>query len=130
MPAMTTRPIFATVLAVAALALAGCGSDAGSAPATLPPNVGLLVTAGPGIKFGATEYTAPAGTELVALQNNDTQRHTLLFVDTDNKTLPGKLDVTKSGSIDTREFSLEPGIYKMICDVPGHEAMKATLTVD
>lgn len=129
---MTPRSILTTSVAgLLALALSGCGSDsAGDAPATVPADVGLEVDAGPGLKFGSENYTAAAGTLTVALVNRDSQLHTMVIVDSDNKTLPGELEVGKSGDIDVGEYDLTPGTYKLLCLVPGHSDMKATLTVD
>jgi plastocyanin len=132
MPIMTPRTIV-TSAAVTLAALAGltaCGSDGDSTAKTLPANVGLEVDAGPGIRYAKDSYTAIAGDVLVALVNNDTQRHTLLVIAEDGTTLPGHLEVAKSGAFDTKEFTLAAGTYKLICDVPGHEDMKATLTVN
>jgi plastocyanin len=130
MPAMSTRTVLtASVLALAGMALAACGSDGGGSGATLPADVGLVVDAGPGLKFGAESYTSAAGDVVIALENKDTQRHTMLIVDGDNRTLPGHLEVSTSGQIDSNDYALVPGEYKLICDVPGHEDMKATLTV-
>jgi len=135
MPAMKLRPIaHLSVAATAALALAlsACGSDSGSSSAdTVPTDVGLEVDAGPGIKFGSTEYETAAGTDVtIALVNKDTQKHSLVVVQPDGKTLPGELEVGKSGSVDVGTFDLAAGTtYELLCLVPGHENMKATLTV-
>ena len=128
---MTPRTIVTSaVVTFAALAgLTACGGDGDAAANTLPADVGLEVDAGPGIRFAKDSYSATAGDVLVALVNKDTQRHTMLIVAEDGRTLPGHLEVAKSGAVETNEFTLEAGTYKLICDVPGHEAMKATLTV-
>lgn len=131
MPGMTRRTIITTSVAgLLAVALSACGgSDSNSAPATVPANVDLEVEAGPGLKFGQDSYAATAGTNTVALVNRDTQLHSMVFVDSDKRTLPGELKVGKSGEIDTGEFDLAPGTYQLLCLVPGHDNMKATLTV-
>lgn len=128
---MTPRTIVTSaVVTLAALAgLTACGGDGDGAANTLPADVGLEVDAGPGIRFAKDSYSAPAGDVLVALVNKDTQRHTMLIVAEDGRTLPGHLEVAKSGAFETNEYTLEAGTYKLICDVPGHEDMKATLTV-
>ena len=42
---------------------------------------------------------------------------------------PGELEVAKSGALKTGEYTLAAGTYKILCLIPGHENMKATLTV-
>jgi uncharacterized cupredoxin-like copper-binding protein len=38
--------------------------------------------------------------------------------------------VTSNGDTDEDTVELEPGDYQIYCDIPGHESMKATLTVE
>ena len=101
----------------------------GSTAETVPADVGLEVDAGPGIKFATTSYSAVAGDVKVVYKNLDAQRHTLAIIAADGTTLPGELEVFKSGDIEVRNFTLVSGTYKLICTVPGHENMKATLDV-
>lgn len=124
--------VFATSLVVglATVSFSACGgSSSGSSAETVPADVGLEVDAGPGIKFAATSYSAVAGDVKVAYKNLDAQRHTLAIIAADGTTLPGELEVFKSGDIEVRNFTLTSGTYKLICTVPGHENMKATLEV-
>ena len=128
---MTTRTFFATTIAgLATLTLAGCGSSSGSSSSkTIPTDAGLVVYAGPGIKFDQTQYTATAGSVKLAYSNRDAQRHTLDVINS-SKTVVGKeLKVNQSGDLDTGTYDLPAGTYTIQCLVPGHEAMKATLTV-
>jgi plastocyanin len=128
---MKTRQIIATGLgALAALTLAAaCSSDSGKPAATLPADVGLVIYAGPGIKFDQTAYTVAAGDVKIAYQNRDAQRHSLDIVD-DSKTVIGKeLVVNKSGDTELSTYTLTPGTYTLECLVPGHDAMRAKLTV-
>ena len=129
---MTTRKFLAaTVAGLAALALAGCGSDSGSGTSnTIPADVGLTVYAGPGIKFDKTEYTATAGTVKVAYSNRDAQRHTLAIITTDKVVVGGELTVGQNGDLDVGTYDLSAGTYTLQCTVPGHDAMKARLTVE
>ena len=118
------------IVGLAAIAFSACGGSSSGSPAeTVPADVGLEVDAGPGIKFAATSYTAAAGDVKVAYRNVDAQRHTLAIIAADGTTLPGELEVFKSGDIDVRSYTLAIGTYKLICTVPGHENMKATLDV-
>ena len=113
----------------AALALAGCGSDSGGSSATIPSDAGLVVYAGPGIKFDQTEYTATAGSVKVAYSNRDAQRHTFDIIDADKTVIGKELAVGKSGDLDVGTYDLAAGTYTLECLVPGHDAMRATLTV-
>ena len=121
------RTIFAALIAVFALSACGGGS---SAPAeTIPSDAGLVVKNVKSIRFDKSEYSATAGNVKVVTVNEDTVRHTLLIVK-DGVKLPNfKLVVAQEGAIDVGEINLAAGSYTLICDVPGHQNMKATLTV-
>jgi uncharacterized cupredoxin-like copper-binding protein len=48
----------------------------------------------------------------------------------DGVTIPNfKLVVPQEGAIDVGVINLAAGSYTLICDVPGHQNMKANLTV-
>jgi plastocyanin len=130
MPDMQTRHIIASSVAgLAALALAGCGSDSAGSSATIPADAGLVVYAGPGIKFDKTDYTATAGTVKVAYSNRDAQRHSLDIVNSDKTVIGSELVVGKSGDLEVGSYDLPAGTYTLECLVPGHDSMRATLTV-
>ena len=124
----TSRNLQTALLAAAVVATSACGSASNSA-ATLPADVGLEVDAGPGIRFDATGYTVNAGKVKVAYVNRDSQRHTLVIIDANKVQLPGELEVATSGAFELKEYDLQPGTYTLFCNVPGHQNMKATLTV-
>lgn len=127
---MTRRTLAAAVASLSLLALTACGSSSGSsAPNTIPADAGLVVRAGPGIRFDKSDYTAAAGTLKLAYVDDDAQLHTLVLVAPDGSTLPHELEVNRSGAIDVGTYTLTPGTYKVLCRIPGHENMKATLTV-
>lgn len=114
---------------VAAVTLGACGGG-DSAPAdTLPAGLGLTVTAIPSIRWDASAYTASAGEVSVGLVNEDSVRHTLIIAKDGTKISDFKLVAPKKGSADTGVITLEAGEYTLLCDVPGHQNMKATLTV-
>ena len=123
------RTTAALAVSVACVALAACGGG-DSAPAdTLPASVGLTVTAVPSIRWDATEYQATAGEVIIGLVNEDSVRHTLIIAKDGTKIPDFKLEAPKKGSVDSGNLSLEAGEYTLLCDVPGHQNMKATLTV-
>lgn len=128
---MQTRPLIATtIVGLAAFALAGCGgSSSDSSSATIPADAGLVVYAGPGIKFDKTEYTATAGSVKVAYENRDAQRHSFDIINADKTVIGKELVVGKSGDLDVGTYDLPAGTYTLQCLVPGHEAMRATLVV-
>ena len=106
------------------------GSSSGETTTTAAPvPVTLQVFSGPGLKFDAANYTATAGVVHVVYENRDSQRHTLAFIGTDGKSVAKDLEVVKSGSKTEADITFVAGTYKVICTVPGHNAMKATLTV-
>jgi plastocyanin len=121
------------VLAVAALAIVGCGEDDdaeanGSTPA---PEADLTVEAHD-IDFDSDEYRLAPGEQRVAyLQEGDT-RHTLVVETADGAAVDGfELEVDDSSS-DVGTIDLEAGRYTLYCDVAGHReaGMQADLVVD
>lgn len=118
-------------LAVVGLALSSCGGSGTDAPAeTLPPDA-FVVKAVSGLKFDANNYgPIAAGDVQFGYLNEDSVRHTLILAKDGVKVPNFKLDVSKKGSIDFDVVTLEAGTYQVICDVPGHNNMKAVLTVE
>jgi plastocyanin len=126
-PRLSLRTVFAALIAVSALSACGGGS---SAPAeTIPADAGLVVKSIQSIRFVASEYSATAGEIKVAFSNEDTVRHTLLVVQDGVKVPDFKLVVPEKGALDVGNINLAAGSYTLICDVPGHQNMKANLTV-
>ena len=126
-PRLSLRTLFVALIAVSALSACGGGS---SAPAeTIPADAGLVVKSVKSIRFDASEYSATAGEIKVAFSNEDTVRHTLLVVQDGVKVPDFKLVVPEKGALDVGNINLAAGSYTLICDVPGHQNMKATLTV-
>ena len=124
---LSLRTFFAALVAIFALSACGGGT---SAPAqTIPSDAGLIVKNVKSIRFDKSEYSAAAGNVKVVTVNEDTVRHTLLVVKDGVKVPDFKLVVAEEGAIDVGEINLAAGSYTLICDVPGHQNMKATLTV-
>ena len=120
------RPLVGLLLA--ASVAAGCSSSSAT-PDTVPAGTNLEVHAVSGLRFDKTAYEVAAGESLVAYVNDDTIRHTLVVVK-DGTTVSGfELQVNKKGDVDSGSVTLEPGTYELFCTVPGHQSMKAALTV-
>ena len=116
-----------SVVAVA-IALSACSSSTAT-PETLPATVDLEVRAVSGLKFDKSAYEATAGDIEVGYVNDDTIRHTLVVVEGDTKVGTLELQVNKRGDVDTGTINLPAGNYSVFCTVPGHQNMKADLTV-
>ena len=121
-----------TVLATASLGLlAACGGGTSAPADTLPAGLDLLVKAVPSIRFDAEKYgPVKAGEVLVGYSNEDSVRHTLILAKDGTKVPNFRLVIANKGSVDSGSVTLEAGTYTLICDVPGHSNMKATLTVE
>ena len=110
--------------------LAACGGGGTSAPAETVPADAFVVTAVSGLRFDAESYgPISAGPIVFGYKNEDSIRHTLILAKGDLKVPNFKLVVDESGSVDSGAVTLDAGTYTIICDVPGHSNMKATLTV-
>lgn len=132
-PPIVTPGRARVVLAVAVLAIGGCGEDdgAGASGPTPAPEADLTVEAHD-IDFDSDEYRLAPGEQRVAyLQEGDT-RHTLLVETADGAAVDGfELEVNDSSS-DVGTVDLEAGRYTFYCDVTGHReaGMEADLVVE
>lgn len=128
---MKTRLVAPVVLAVsAAIGLAACGGGS-STPATVPADADVVVRAKDGIVWDAKSYEAAAteGKVTIYAVNDSGIAHNLYVLGADDKVIGGHIDLPKRGADDTLVFPLEPGTYQIVCKVPGHSNMKATLTI-
>jgi|GEM_PF-268990 plastocyanin len=121
--------LVAGALAISSLAFAACGGGDSGPADTVPADTQLVVKAVPSIRFDATSYTATAGDISVGYVNEDSVRHTLIVVKDGEKVPNFKLEIGKKGDADYGNITLEAGNYVLFCDVPGHQNMKADLTV-
>jgi plastocyanin len=112
-----------------ALALAGCSSSSGSSD-TVPAGA-TLIKAEQAITWDAKTYTATAvdGKVTISLRNESSLPHNLHLLDAKNVDKGIALTVEGNGDLHTGTVSLPPGAYKVICTIPAHGNMKATLTV-
>lgn len=119
------------LIAGLALVAASCGGSSTDAPAETLPADALVVKAVAGLRFDAQQYgPVPAGEVLIGYSNEDTVRHTLILAKDKVKVPNYKLEVNRKGSVDSASVTLEAGTYEVICDVPGHGNMRATLIVE
>ena len=116
------------VAVAAAFALSAC-SGSTATPETLPTTVDLEVRAVSGLKFDKSAYDATAGDIEIGYVNDDTIRHTLVVIEGDTKVGNLELQVNKRGDTDFGSINLPAGNYVLLCTVPGHQSMKADLTV-
>jgi plastocyanin len=123
-------------LVITGALLAGCGGDddgGGGGGDGLSTGSGdgdgggtVTVVAQDSLRFDRDEYTAAAGAVTLDYENGGNLTHTLLIDGVDDF----KLSVTSNGDTDEGSVELEPGDHRIFCDVPGHESMEATLTVE
>ena len=124
---MARRITVAAALAVAALSVAGCGSDSSTSayvPPTGPP-VKTIQLSGENFAFIPSTISAPAGILQFNLKSTD-GLHSLVI-----EGIAGfQVEVT-SGSSSSGKVDLKAGKYTFYCDIPGHRAagMVGTLTV-
>ncbi len=116
-------------LAALGIALPACSSSSSTPAETLPATTDLEVHAISGLKFDKTSYEVGAGDISVGYINEDSIRHTLVVVQGDTKVSGFELKVNKKGDIDSGSVTLAAGNYVLFCTVPGHQNMKADLTV-
>ena len=117
-------------LSATALLLTSCSSGTSAPTETLPMGA-TVIKAVPSLRFDADTYgPISAGEVTFGYVNEDTVRHTLILAKGDTKVPNFKLVISKKGDVDSGTVTLEKGEYTLICDVPGHSNMKATLTVE
>lgn len=127
----TPRLLIAPVVLGATALLSACGGSGSSEPAETVPAGAFVVKAVPTLKFDAERYgPIPAGDITFGYVNDDTVRHTLIIAKGDEKVPNFKLVIERKGSVDSGSVNLSAGEYTLICDVPGHANMRATLTVE
>ena len=107
------------------------GGDADDAAATSPSDEsGVVVRALEGIRWENDAYSAPAGEVRIVLENTSSIPHNLAIVDAASTQLPTTLETPSRSDTDEATVSLQPGVYSLICIIPGHSNMNSTLTVD
>jgi plastocyanin len=132
MPTMTTRRFapLAALFVAGLTTLAACGGGA-STGGTVPADADVVVKAVEGVAWNEKSYEATAtdGKVTIYAENNSSIAHNLYVLDANDKTQGTFVDLPTKGSHDTRVIPLAPGTYQIVCKVPGHNNMNATLTV-
>jgi plastocyanin len=124
--------IGALVITAATLAACGGDDDGGGGGDGLSTGSGgggggpVTVVAQDSLSFDRDDYAASAGEVTIDYENGGNLTHTLLIDGVDDF----KLSVAANGDTDEGTAELAPGDYRIYCDVPGHESMEATLTVE
>jgi len=113
------------------LGLAACSSGSSSGPTTAPPKADVVITAIEGIHWNAASFTATStnGKLIVRGDNESSLPHNLYIIDADGKQNASHVDLPTKGKTATETVDITPGTYSVICKIPGHTGMKATLTV-
>ena len=132
-PPIVTPGRASVLLAVAALAIVGCGEDDGTgASGSTPAAEADLTVEAHDIDFDSDEYKLTPREQRVAYVQEGDTRHTLLVETADGATVDGfELEVDDSSS-DVGTVDLEAGRYTFYCDVTGHReaGMEADLVVE
>lgn len=116
--------------AAGALVLAACGGgSSGSDGTSAPSNADVVVKAVDPLAWDKKDYTATAGEVVIEVDNQSSQPHNMHIVGPDSAELPVALDIPSKGDSESATVTLTPGAYTIICTIPGHTSMKATLTV-
>ena len=117
-------------LPFAAVALLGCSFSDGGSGGTIPATA-TRIKADDGITWDAKTYAATVvdGKVTISLTDNSSLPHNLHLLDGDNVDVGIALNVEGKGDVHTDSVTLQPGSYQVICTIPGHGNMKATLTV-
>ena len=113
----------------ASITFAACGGGTAE-PVAVPTDTDLEVHAVSGLRWDKASYTAPSGEINVALVNEDSIRHTLVVIEGETIISGFELEINRKGDVDSGTINLEPGTYSIFCTVPGHQNMKADLTVE
>jgi len=120
-----SRRVLASIVVLASLALAACGSSGGGSGVTKAATGGAVTVVASDIKFDVGKITASAGPLTVTLENHGAIEHTFKI---DGTSLLLK---TNAGASATGTVTLNKGTYDFECTIPGHKAqgMKGTVVV-
>ena len=135
MPRMIRRSSRRTTLALTAafaatVTLGACGGGS-STPATVPVDADVVVRALDGVVWDAAEYSATATDGEVQIYgvNDSGIAHNLHVQTADGTSIGDLVDLPARGSDGMKTWKLEPGDYRIVCLIPGHQNMDSLLTV-
>jgi plastocyanin len=112
------------------VALTACGGDDDGGSSNTVPAGAVAVRAVDGIAWNADEYTATAENGEVTIYGvNDSSIAHNLNVQRDGTTIGDPIDLPKKGSDGTITLQLEPGEYRVVCLISGHDNMNSALIV-
>ena len=127
----TSAPSATSATSVSTDTNASTGSSAATA-STVPDSAATItVKAIEGVAWDKKSYAATAKDGKVTINgvNNSSIAHNLYVLDSSGKVVGDFIDLPQKGSKDSRLLPLTPGTYHLVCKVPGHANMNATLTV-
>jgi plastocyanin len=130
---MTTRlatPFATLFIAVGLTGLAACGGGA-TTGGTVPADADVVVKAIDGVAWDQKSYEATPtdGNVTIYVENDSSIAHNMYVLDANDKVQGTYVELSTKGSHDTRVLPLAPGTYQIVCKVPGHNNMNASLTV-
>lgn len=114
------------ILATAALlVLAACARQQAQPPAPAPAAEGQIAITENEWAIQPKEITAKAGKVTFVIKNEGAVEHNFVIEGV------GEVDKIAPGETKQLEVTLQPGTYKVVCNLPGHQeaGMEATLTV-
>ena len=132
-PCIVTPGRARATLAVAVLAIVGCGEDDSAATGPTPVPEAALTVEAHDIGFDSSGYRLAPGEQRVAYVQEGDTRHTLVVETANGAALDGfELEVDDAAPSDVGTVDLEAGRYTLFCDVAGHReaGMEADLVVE
>jgi len=118
-------------LGLAGLLVACGGDDDGGGSNTVPADADVVVRAVNSTEWDEDAYATPGeGGEVEIYAVNDTTlAHNLHVRNAAGDDIGDGIDLPGQGSTGEVTLKLEPGEYRILCLVPGHQNMDSTLTV-
>lgn len=112
------RPLLSLAAVAAALLLTACGGDddAGSGDAATADGDADVTVVAEDVDFGADAYDAEPGDVTFEYVNEGIIEHSLVIEGIDDF----RLLVETRDEVDQGTVALEPGSYRLLCDIPGH----------
>jgi len=115
----------AILAAIVLLILTACARQQAQPPAPAPAAEGEIAVSENEWAIEPKEITAKAGKVTFVVKNEGAVEHNFVIEGV------GEIDKIAPGETKKLEVTLQPGTYKVVCNLPGHQeaGMEATLTV-